>query len=87
MNPSAHSLSHSFCDQGAVNYVVHYEPNRDRMGCLKKNALTGLKKLSERLPIWIDNTEENRKILMQQREVFRIKKLSCQELKVCFVAI
>ena len=68
---------------GKVNYVVHFEPNRDRMGALKINALPGLKKLAERIPSWIPNTRENRVMLARQREEHRIKQLTVKELKVC----
>ena len=78
-----HPHAHMHVQQGKVNYVVHFEPNRDRMGALKTNALPGLKKISERIPSWIPNTRENRVMLARQREETRIKKLTIKELKVC----
>ena len=33
--------------EGSKNYVVHFEPNRDRQGVVKPSALSGIKAISK----------------------------------------
>ena len=74
-----------YSQQGAVNYVVHYEPNRDRLRSVKKNAIPGLKKLAERVPVWVRNTRANRIALSRQKKEAAFKRMTCKELKVTYI--
>ena len=47
--------------------------------------MSGLKKLAERIPVWVRNTEANRIALARQRKEANIKRMTCKELKSILV--
>ena len=67
--------------QGAVNYCIHFEPNRDKTMSIRKNSIKGLKKFSERTPQWCPNTPANRARLRREKQELQIRCLTNKELK------
>ena len=67
--------------QGAVNYCIHFEPNRDKTKCIRKNAIKGLKQFSQRMPQWCLNTPANRARLRREKDELQIRSLSNRDLK------
>lgn len=59
-------VSDSTKGEGATNYVVHFEPNRDCQCLVKGNKLQGLKMISARIPVWVQNTPENKRRLKME---------------------
>ena len=68
--------------EGAKNYVIHFEPNRDRQCFTKSTSLQHLKKISSRIPVWIPNTVENRHALLMQQMLADYTSKTVKELKV-----
>ena len=68
--------------EGAKNYVIHFEPNRDRQCAVKSTAMSGhLKKMSARIPVWIPNTPENRLVLRREQMLVGYRKMTVKALK------
>ena len=67
--------------EGAINFVLHFEPNRDQQCLVKDSALPNIKKISARIPVWVKNTPEHRskqrKLLMKAK----YKRMTCPQLK------
>lgn len=66
---------------GAKNYVVHFEPNRDRQCQLKSSVLPGLKKMSARIPVWVRNNAANRLQLSKEKQRWKFQHSTVTELK------
>ena len=67
--------------EGAKNFVLHFEPNRDQQCHVKDAALRNIKKISARIPVWIKNNRENR---IEQRRLLmkaKYKRMICTQLK------
>ena len=67
--------------EGAKNYVLHFEPNRNQQCHVKSTAIANIKKISARIPVWVKNNRENRaerNKLMRETET---RKKSCNELR------
>lgn len=67
--------------EGALNYVIHFEPNRDRQCYVKSTAMQNLKKTSARIPVWIPNTVENRLDLLMQQMLADYTRKTVKQLK------
>jgi hypothetical protein len=67
--------------EGAKNFVVHFEPNRDQQCVTKSTALPNIKKMSARMPVWIDNTRTNRILVMREEQLADCQRKTCAELK------
>jgi hypothetical protein len=68
--------------EGAQNYVIRFEPNRDRQCFAKSGSIHNLKKTSARIPVWIPNTVENRCRLLRLEKLADYTSKKVKELKV-----
>lgn len=67
--------------EGAKNFVIHFEPNRDRQCHTKSTTIKGIKKMSARIPVWIKNNLANRTALAREDKKAEYKRATVVTLK------